>query len=655
MAICNFKTSHSNLLLLCFFIISFFFFYTSSFTTALSFNFNSFSPSDNRIIYEGDSAVNYQAIQLTANQTDKPLTGSIGRATYHAPLWLWDKRTGIVTDFNTHFSFVINSLNNAAYGDGMAFFMAPQGSKIPARLKHGSTLGLTSDGEELNSTSNPFVAIEFDIFRDNWDPPYDHVGIDANSMKSVKNEKWWSDIRKGKLNDAWISYNSSTKSLSVVFTGIVDNLPVEQSFDYALDLRLYLPEWVIFGFTGATGNATAIHTICSWDFTSTLEDDKMQHWTVDVCLGYGLVVLLFILIGIIGLHEGNSKVREDESFTAQLTEQEFETATGAKMMSYGELDSATNNFDEKNKLGEGGFSAVYKGFLMFKYIAVKKFKRVSIHGLKYYASEVMITGKLKHENLIKLIGWCYEKEQLLLVFEYMPNLSLDYHLFKGTTLLKWVERYKIALGLASALHYMHQGCERCVLHRDIKSSNVLLDSNFNAKLADFGLARLVNHDAKSQTLEGWTNGYEAPECHQTGKSSKMSDVYSFGVVALEIACGRRAFVQMDDGNHERLVKWVWDHCERGNLLDAADRRLCGNFDENQMTRLMMVGLWCAHPGFSHRPSAGEALEVLKFNDLPPNLPSKFPEARYAPASAGPSFSSLLSNVPTNFSTAKSLL
>ncbi|KAF2321552.1 hypothetical protein GH714_000390 [Hevea brasiliensis] len=254
-------------------------------------------------------------------------------------------------------------------------------------------------------------------------------------MKSVKNVKWWRNITGGELNEAWISYRSSTKISSVVFTGIVDDGTVEKHFDSALDLRLYLPK-----------------------------EDK-----------------------------GKEKVKEVESFTAQLTEQEFETATGAKMMSSSEMVSATNNFDEKNKLGEGGFSAVYKGFLKSKYIAVKKFKRVSIHGLKYYASEVMITGKLKLENLIKLI-----------------------------------------------------------------------DSNFNAKLADFGLSRLVSHDAKS--LEGWTNGYEAPECHQTGKSSKMYDVYSFGVVALEIACGRRAFVQMDDGNHVRLVKWVWDYYEQGNLL-----------------------------------------------------------------------------------------
>ncbi|KAF2321581.1 hypothetical protein GH714_000502 [Hevea brasiliensis] len=473
------------------------------------------------IIYEGASSVIHQAIQLTENQGLSTLTGSnIGRATYYLPMRLWNKKTGILTDFKTHFSFVINPLNNAAYGDGMAFFMGPPGSSIPALLNCGRTLGLASYGEELNSTSNPFVAIEFDTFKNTWDPPYDHVGVDVNSMKSVKNVKWWRNITGGELNEAWISYNSSTKILSVFFTGIVNNATMEQYFDYALDMRLYLPEKCNFGFTGAS-SATVTPTIYSWNFTSS--------WKM---------IIQF-------LRRIRAKRSErKESFTAQLTEQEFETATGAKMMSHNEMVSATNNFDEKNKLG-----------------------------------------------LVLREG------QLLLVFEYMPNLSLDYHLFKGTTLLKWVKRYKIAQGLASALHYLHQGCERCVLHRDIKSSNVLLDSNFNAKLADFGLSRLVSHDAKSQTLEGWTNGYEAPECHQTGKSSKMSDVYSFGVVALEIACGRRAFVQMDDGNHVRLVKWVWDHYEQGDLLDAADKRLCRKFDENQMKLLMMVGLWCAHPDF----------------------------------------------------------
>ncbi|KAF2320595.1 hypothetical protein GH714_028821 [Hevea brasiliensis] len=388
MATCNFKTTHSNLLLLCFLTISIFF-YTSSHTTALSFNINSFSPKDTRIIYEGASLVNHQAIQLTANQGLSPLIRSnIGRATYHMPMWLWDKRTGTVTDFNTHFSFVINPLNNGAYGDGMAFFMAPEGSIIPAQLKHGCTLGLASDREQLNSTSNPFVAIEFDTLTNTWDPPYDHVGVDVNSMKSVKKVEWWRNI-------TWISYNSSTKILSVAFTGIVDNVTVEQYFDYALDLRLYLPQRVIFGFTGAS-NATAIHTIYSWNFTSSLEDDNivpssspphshkkhgMPWWLLAaVCLGSALVAALFI-IGILWLRKVKSKekkVKEDESFIAQLTEQEFESATGAKTMSYIEVVNATNNW--KHKLGEGGFSAVYMGVLKSEYIAVKKFKRVSIRG-----------------------------------------------------------------------------------------------------------------------------------------------------------------------------------------------------------------------------------------------------------------------------------
>ncbi|XP_057990327.1 L-type lectin-domain containing receptor kinase IX.1-like [Hevea brasiliensis] len=385
---------------------------------------------------------------------------------------------------------------------------------------------------------------QFYTFKNTWDPPYDHVGVDVNSMKSVKNVKWWRNITGVELNEAWISYSSSTKISSVVFTGIVDDGTVEKYFDSALDLRLYLPQRVIFGFTGAS-SGTVTHTTYSWNFTSSLENDNIvpslypphSRLLAAVCSGSGLVSVSFI-IGFLWLcrDKGKEKVKEDESFTAQLTEQEFETATGAKMMSSSEMVSATNNFDEKNKLGEGGFSAVYKGFLKSKYIAVKKFKRVSIHGLKYYASEVMITGKLKLENLIKLIGW--------------------------NNVAKTGER--VSNCLASALHYMHRGCERCGLHRDIKSSNVLLDSNFNAKLADFGLSRLVSHDAKS--LEGWTNGYGAPECHQTGKSSKMYDVYSFVVVAVEISCGRRAFVQIDDGNHVRLVKWVWDYYEQGNLL-----------------------------------------------------------------------------------------
>jgi serine/threonine protein kinase len=160
---------------------------------------------------------------------------------------------------------------------------------------------------------------------------------------------------------------------------------------------------------------------------------------------------------------------------------------------------------------------------------------------------------------VQLIGWCHGRGELLLVYEFMPNKSLDTHLFTGESLLIWAMRYKAAQGLASALLYLHEEWEQCVVHRDIKSSNIMLDSYFNAKLGDFGLARLVDHLKESQTtvLAG-TMGYMAPECVTTGKASKESDVYSFGIVALEIACGRKPIKHNAPEDQVVMIEWVWE-------------------------------------------------------------------------------------------------
>ncbi|RVX10185.1 L-type lectin-domain containing receptor kinase IX.1 [Vitis vinifera] len=155
------------------------------------------------------------------------------------------------------------------------------------------------------------------------------------------------------------------------------------------------------------------------------------------------------------------------------------------------------------------------------------------------------------------MGWCHKKRELLLVYELMLNGNLSSRLLDEKTLLTWAVRYKIALGLASSLLYLHEEWEQCVVHRDIKSSNVMLDSDFNAKLGDFGLARLVDHGKGSHTtvLSG-TMGYMAPECLMTGKASKETDVYSFGIVALEICCGRRPVEPKAKEKQVRLVEWV---------------------------------------------------------------------------------------------------
>lgn len=196
-------------------------------------------------------------------------------------------------------------------------------------------------------------------------------------------------------------------------------------------------------------------------------------------------------------------------------------------------------------------------------------------------------------------------------------------------MLDWATRYKITLNLASALLYLHEDSGQCVVHRDIKSSNIMLDSDFNAKLGDFGLARLMDEKLgiKTTGLAG-TFGYMAPEYISTCKATKGSDVFSFGVVALEIACGKRSTEPEFEGPHVPLVALVWESYGNERLHDMADRRLSMEFDMKQMECLLITGLWCAHPDQSMRPSIREAIQVLNFEAPLPNLAKKMPVANY---------------------------
>ncbi|TVU49210.1 hypothetical protein EJB05_00508, partial [Eragrostis curvula] len=250
---------------------------------------------------------------------------------------------------------------------------------------------------------------------------------------------------------------------------------------------------------------------------------------------------------------------------------------------------------------------------------------------KEYAAEVRIISRLRHRNLVRLIGWCHGGGELLLVYELMPNGSLDTHLHGiGAPPLPWPRRREIVLGLGAALLYLHEEWEQCVVHRDIKPSNVMLDAAFNAKLGDFGLARLVDHGRGSHTtvLAG-TMGYMDLECMINGRANAESDVYSFGVVLLEIACGRHPMVP-NGKELTHLVQWVWESYGRGVVLDAADTRLHGEFHAEEMETVMVVGLWCAHPDRSFRPSIRQAINVLRSEEPLPSLPPRMPVATFMP-------------------------
>ncbi|CAN6539625.1 unnamed protein product [Malus baccata var. baccata] len=624
--------------------------------TPLTFNFSSFPPLTANISLEGDAYTD-GFLRLTKSAADDNKTRSAGRATYSQPFLLRQNATGKLADFTTNFTFVIDSQNETNYGNGFAFFIAPNASILNRKLaKHTLSMGLPVHplGVAVNTSLYSYVAVEFDIHYNNQsdiqDPAGDHVGIDVNSVMSRIAKPWNGSIVNGRINTAFINYDSKSKNLSVAFTTYNANgVQVMSYLNYTVDLTRYLPDLVVVGFTGETGRYYAMHKINSWSFNSTSLLDDAHHKSTTkssrngrMAVGMGIGGSLIILV--CGLQLVWSKIlwkkREREEISSDceypsgldlIMDDDFEMGiitSGPRKFSYSELAHATSDFSKEEKLGEGGFGGVYKGFIqdLNSFVAVKRISRASKQGLKEYAAEVRIIGRLRHRNLVQLIGWCHEKK-LLLVYEFMSNRSLDSHLFKETSFLTWEVRYKIAQGVAAGLQYLHQEWEQCVLHRDIKSSNVMLDSNFNAKLGDFGLARLVDHGKEPQTtaLAG-TMGYMAPEYIISGKASKESDVYSFGIVALEIACGRKPI----DHTRVNMVEWVWDLYGEDKVFEAADPKLGGVFDKKQVECLMIVGLWCAHPDYSMRPSMQQVMQMFTFEVPLPILPSKMPVATYFP-------------------------
>ncbi|KAL3741642.1 hypothetical protein ACJRO7_017151 [Eucalyptus globulus] len=594
-------------------------------------------------------------IQITPDSPD-----SIGWVTYHEPMRLWDKATGNVADFTTQFTFAIDSTNPSSFADGFTFFLVPNGSQLPANST-GGALGIINYSDPQSAQ---FVAIEFDTFytvvggnfggaiNDRKCSQYpksshdSHIGIDLNNLTSVNSTcvDWLDDKIKsgGGQIKAVITYNSNTQNLSVLMmdTDATNTSINSAAIDHKVNLADYLPEWVTFGFSASTGMVSESHTIMAWEFGSTVQvaGQKSKSWLWPILGSSSFILLIFFLAFIWFRHRSKSK-RADMSGEEDdlVIDEEFEQVSGPKKFTYKELVMATDNFTVERLLGEGGFGRVYEGYLtdVNANVAIKKINPGSRQGIKEYAAEVMTISRLRHRNLVQLIGWCHEKKELLLIYEFMSNGSLDSHLFKERSFLPWEKRYKIVQGIASALLYLHEEWEQCVIHRDIKSSNIMLDFDFNAKIGDFGLARLVDHAKGLQTtLLAGTMGYMAPECVYTGKASKESDVYSFGAVLLEISCGREVIKPGAEEGRVKLVDWVWELYGTKRLIDAVDPKLGTDFDWKQLECLMVVGLWCAHPDYTARPSIREASNVLNFNAPAPALPSKLPVPTYlAPLSS----------------------
>ncbi|XP_044950579.1 cysteine-rich receptor-like protein kinase 6 [Hordeum vulgare subsp. vulgare] len=294
------------------------------------------------------------------------------------------------------------------------------------------------------------------------------------------------------------------------------------------------------------------------------------------------------------------------------------------------LQTATDDFAESNKLGEGGFGAVYKGTLPDgEQIAVKRMSKSSTQGLEELRNELALVAKLKHKNLVSLIGVCLEQQERLLVYEFLPNRSLDLILFAKDSAkreqLDWAKRHKIIEGIARGLQYLHEDSQLKVVHRDLKASNILLDMNSVPKISDFGLAKIFGRDQTQGVTNRvvGTHGYMAPEYMMRGNYSVKSDAFSFGVMVLEIVTGRK---NNDDssGKSEDLLTTVWEHSTTSTVLEVVDPCMNGSFLEKEVLRCVQIGLLCVQENPVDRPTMSTVVTMLGGETFTLPAPSKPP-------------------------------
>ncbi|KAI3825000.1 hypothetical protein L1987_06475 [Smallanthus sonchifolius] len=314
-----------------------------------------------------------------------------------------------------------------------------------------------------------------------------------------------------------------------------------------------------------------------------------------------------------------------ESISTPRSEGEILLSPNVKPFSLMELKNATRNFRSDGLLGEGGFGYVFKGWIdevthlaskpgFGIPIAVKKLKPEGFQGHKEWLTEVTYLGQLHHPNLVKLIGYCSEGHNRLLVYEYMPKGSLENHLFRrGPQPLPWATRLKVAIGAAKGLAFLHDAKDQ-IIYRDFKASNILLDADFNAKLSDFGLAKAgpTGDRTHVSTQVMGTHGYAAPEYVATGRLTAKSDVYSFGVVLLELLSGRRAVDKEKVGIEQDLVEWTKPYLgDKRKLFRIMDTRLEGQYPQKGAFTAATLASQCLHTEPKTRPRMSDILVALE--------------------------------------------
>ncbi|RVW37878.1 putative L-type lectin-domain containing receptor kinase VII.2 [Vitis vinifera] len=556
---------HHPLLLLILSISTFF-----GSASAEDFVFNGFNSSD--MLLYGVADIESRVLTLT-NQT----SFAIGRALYPSKIPAKSPNSSDVVPFSTSFIFSIAPYEDILPGHGIVFLFAPvTGIEGATSSQHLGFLNRTNDG---NSTNHVF-GVKFDVFKNEefGDISDNHVGINVNSLTSMSAHEagYWPDngkissgggnssseedeksfkrlqLNNGKNYQVWIDYMDFHINVTMAVAG--KTRPQHPLLSVALNLSDVFLDDMYVGFTAATGRLVESHRILAWSFSNS---------------NFSLSSEL-ITSGLPSFMEASKSEKEG----------------GNGRMGIGVL--ASQNHSSGNRGGNQWFlggkcdwnwgnGKVYKGVLEGgAEIAVKRISHENDQGMREFVAEISSLGRLKHRKQI----------------------------------LSFKDRIRVLKDVASGVLYLHEGWESKVLHRDIKASNVLLDRDMNGRLGDFGLARMHGHDkVGSTTRVVGTVGYLAPEVIRTGRASAQTDVFGFGVLILEVLCGRRP---MEEGK-QHLIDWVWELMMKGELVLALDERLRsrGELDEEEVEKVLHLGLLCTYPDPSARPTMRQVVKILE--------------------------------------------
>jgi hypothetical protein len=591
------------------------------------------------------------SLQIPNESQETDIRHQAGRGLYSFPIRLLDPITKTPASFQTTFSFQLNNLSTNSDlsdyggGSGLTFIIVPDEFTVG---RPGPWLGMLNDACENDYKA---VAIEFDTRKNPefGDPNDNHVGINLGSIVSTKIINV-SDVgvslKDGFVHHAWIDYDGPRRRIDIRL-GLANEevYPIKPIFSEFMDLSPYLNEYMFVGFSASTGNHTQIHNILSWNFTSNSQA-FLRYPSSETCQGKimlenttettaatdkksnrnetprsflifvaAVVLALVVLVGFYFI----SRHRRSVSKSKTSIEEDLHRPrppNKPRRFAFSAISSSTRSFSEIEVLGSDTRGVYYRGKLSNgSQVAVKRFSTefLNTHGSdkKRLLKEIKVISHVRHPNLLPIRGWCQDNNEIIAVYDFVPNGSLDKWLF-GAGVLPWTRRFKVIKDVADGLSFLHS---KQLAHKNMKCSSVFLDVSFRAVLGDFGFV-LLGAESKQ---------FESVVCNG-------ADVFEFGVIVLEVIGGRpRVEAETDEEKPEErnLLDYAWNLHETGEKVKLVDRRMGSLINLEQAIRVMEIGLLCTLNENKGRPSMEQVVELLHNMEKPiPELPRTRPVALF---------------------------